>query len=144
IDFLYPIDRYTTALTSPTIPKRNGEMATNPLFPEDPDGALNARRPETGNVFLAGIVGVPWQDIARQRADGVPDLSKGRDKDGNPVGGFMSAAELEARDPVSKQSRWDVILGDPEHNVPPLDPLMIESRTPRQGKNPITGDVLQP
>ena len=93
---------------------------------------------------MAGIVGVPWQDIARQRADGTPDLLGGLDDKGKPVGGFMSAGELDARDPQTLHSRWDVILGDPAHGVAPLDPLMIESRSPRTGKNPITGDLLAP
>jgi hypothetical protein len=141
-DFLYPTDRYVNALRSPQIAKRNGELVQNPLYPVDPDGSLNARNPANGLVFLAGIVGVPWQDIARQRADGTPDLEAGLDAKGNPVGGFMSAEELAARDPVTQTNRWDVILGDPKKHALPLDPLMWEERYPRQGKNPITGDVL--
>ena len=144
LDFLYPLDRYVTALTSPLIPKRNGDMAQNPLFPSDPTGVLNARAPAGGLVFLAGIIGVPWQDIARQRADGTPDLLAGLDKDGNPVGGFMNAEELEARDPKLKKTRWDVILGDPENGIDPLDPLMRESRDARDGQNPITGAAIAP
>ena len=143
-DFLYPTERYVQALTSPLVQKRNGEVVQNPLFPVDPTGAINARRPEQGNVFLAGIVGVPWQDIARQRADGTPDLLSGLDDDGKPVGGFMSASELSARNPVTKATRWDVILGDPAKHVPPSDPLMIESRLPRTGANPVTGEAVGP
>jgi hypothetical protein len=142
VDFLYPVDRYTGALTAAQIPKRDGQLVDNPLYPADPDGTLNARNPSTGLVFIAGIVGVPWQDIARQRADGTPDLLAGLDVDGKPVGGFMSAAELTARDPETHQARWDVILGDPAKGVLPLDPLMRESRKPRSGKNPITGAVV--
>ncbi|MFT3771653.1 MAG: hypothetical protein QM820_40090 [Minicystis sp.] len=39
---------------------------------------------------------------------------------------------------------WGVILGDPQNNVPPADPLMIESITPRAGMNPVTGDPIAP
>lgn len=144
IDFLYPTDRYTHALLSAQIPRRDGQLVDNPLYPRDPDGTLNARSPETGLVFVAGIVGVPWQDLARQRADGTPDLLFGLDDKGKPSGGFKSASELQARDEKTHGSRWDVILGDPGRGVAPLDPLMIESRVPRTGKNPITGDVLAP
>ena len=141
-DYLYPIDRYVNAVSAAQVPQRDGQLVTNPLYPPDPDGTLNARTPETGLVFVAGIVGVPWQDIARQRADGTPDLLAGLDADGNPAGGLMSSAELRAVDPQTKKSRWDVILGDPSKGVLPLDPLMIESRAPRTGTNPITGDAL--
>jgi hypothetical protein len=143
-NFLYPTERYVTALSSPQIAKRNGELVENPLFPADPDGHLNARRPETGLVFLAGIVGVPWQDIARQRQDGTPDLVGGLDAHGNAVGGFMGADELTKRDPATMTSRWDVILGNPAKHQPPLDPLMRESRLARSGQNPVTGDALAP
>jgi hypothetical protein len=83
-------------------------------------------------------VGVPWQDIARCNAGGDPDLDSGLDGSGNPVGGLQSAAELAAL------GTWDVILGDPASYVAPTDPLMIESRGPRSGNNPITGDALAP
>jgi hypothetical protein len=83
-------------------------------------------------------VGVPWQDIARCNAGGDPDLDSGLDGSGNPVGGLQSAAELVAL------GTWDVILGDPASYVAPTDPLMIESRGPRSGTNPITGDALAP
>jgi hypothetical protein len=144
-DYLYPAERYVAALTQAQVQKRDGAYADNPLFPADPDGTRNARKPGDGLVFLAGIVGVPWQDIARIDADGKPNLVSGRDKEGNAVGGFMSSEELLDRDAtLNGATRWDVILGDPANRVPPLDPLMIESRKERSGTNPITGTALQP
>ena len=92
-------------------------------------------------VFVAGIVGVPWQDIARRDEDGKPDLLEGLDKDGRPVGGFQTASELEKRD-KSGFSGWQQILGDPATNTPPEDRLMRESRDERTGKNPATGASL--
>lgn len=128
-DFLYPIDRYTEALTSPTITARDGEITPNPLFSDlNPgDGNSRVRRPE--HVVLAGLVGVPWQDLARDPSD----LSAG----------LKTAAELGA--PVAGfASTWDVILGNPASFTPPADPLMNESISPRSGANPITGDPLAP
>ncbi|MCC6556807.1 MAG: hypothetical protein IT372_27950 [Polyangiaceae bacterium] len=143
IDFLYPIDRYVKALSDPTIQDRSGELVPNPLFSDlDPHDDLSAiRDPEL--VFLVGLVGVPWQDIARQDAAGAPDLRNGLDQHGNPVGGLKSAAELLLPN-GSFASTWDVILGDPASHVHPADPLMIESIDPRAGTNPITGDPIAP
>ena len=118
IDFLYPIDRYTTALKSPMVPDREGSMVPNPLFsdlnPNDSDGSV--RGPKL--VVLAGIVGVPWQSIARDPAD----VTKG----------FRNAGEMTVKD-VNGHSGWDVVLGDPANHVPPVDPHMIESVQPRAG-----------
>ncbi len=131
IDFLYPTDRYVTAFSNAKIPDRDGNVVDNPIFsdlnPQDDNG--NIRDP--GLVFFAGIVGVPWQDIARDRTD----LRKG----------FKDPNELnKPSDPANPQSpsTWDVILGDPTKNVKPLDPLMIETFQKRSGTNPITGDPI--
>lgn len=125
IDFLYDIPRYTQGLTSVTVPNRAGELVPNPLFsdlnPLDDNG--NVR--DAGLVFLAGIVGVPWQDIARNK----DDLKEG----------FKDSDELLAKN-NNGESTWDIILGDPATYVPPKDPLMIESIFPRTGVNPVTGD----
>jgi hypothetical protein len=118
IDFLYPTDRYTQALTAAMIPDRDGNMVANPIFSDlDPSDGVTAVR-DPGLVVLAGIVGVPWQDIARNPAD----LTQG----------FKSAEELAL--PVAGQSStWDVILGNPANFVPPTDQHMVESIQPRPG-----------
>ncbi|MRG97058.1 hypothetical protein GF068_34805 [Polyangium spumosum] len=120
VDFLYPTDRYVKAFSSPTITTRSGEVVDNPLFPkvDFEAGVPVVRTPDL--VFLAGIVGVPWQDIARDPAD----LTKG-----------YKTARVMAED-----GTWDVILGDPAEGVPPADPLMHESTGPRAGHHPITGE----
>ncbi|WP_437730856.1 hypothetical protein [Sorangium sp. So ce1335] len=137
-DLLYPIRRYTQALTEPRIEDHEGHLVDNPIFSDlDPTDELKTvRTPEL--VFFAGLVGVPWQDIARQNDAGQPDLLGGKDKDGNPVGGFKSAEELSAQI-AGFASTWDIILGDPKTRRPPADPHMIESPVPREGENPITG-----
>ncbi len=140
IDFLYPLDRYTSALTKPQVPNRAGDMVDNPLFPKA-DGAAGALSPRTaggGLVFLAGIVGVPWQDIARRNADGKPDLRGGLDATKKAVGGFKNARELNDRDAAGK-TVWDQILGDPIKKTPASDPLMRESRGARDGTVPSIG-----
>jgi hypothetical protein len=116
IDFLYPIERYVRALTSPTVPNRAGVEVQNPLF-------SGVRNPSL--ITIAGIIGVPWQDLARDHTD-------------TGTLRYMTAAELRAK------GRWAAILGDPAAGTPPADPFMRESIDPRSGTNPVTGDQIQP
>ena len=122
VDFLYGTDRYVKAFSSPTITTRSGELVDNPLFPKarPAEGVPVVRTPDL--VFLAGIVGVPWQDIARDPMD----LTKG-----------YKTARVMAED-----GTWDVILGNPAEGVLPTDPLMRESTGARSGKHPITGEIV--
>ena len=134
-DLLYPVERYVNALTKARIdPSRDTlevaegeEGVENPIFadPIPGDGLDQRRAPNL--VFFAGIVGVPWQDIARDPSD----LREG----------FKTAAELGAAD-AGGRSVWDIILGDPGARVPPLDPLMRESFGLRAGENPVTGEPM--
>jgi hypothetical protein len=143
IDFLYPIDRYTQGLTDLNVPNRAGELVPNPIFTDlNPDDD-NSNIRDAGLVFFAGIVGVPWQDIARQNAAGDPDLLGGLDAEGEAVGGFKNADELGLPN-GPEPTTWDIILGDPTNYVPAKDPHMIESIDPRTGSNPITGDTIAP
>ena len=128
IDFLYPIDRYVGGLTQALIADRHGNIVDNPL--------LRVRDP--GLVLLTGIVGVPWQDIARRTAAGKPDLLSGLDAQSRPVGGIQNSTEL------IENNTWELILGEPSQYVDPTDPLMIASIDPRMGVNPITGDSVAP
>jgi hypothetical protein len=123
VDFLQPIDRYVRGLTAPRVPNRSGTMVPNPLFSDLTGGAGPARDPSL--VTVAGIIGVPWQDLARNP----PDSAALR---------YMTAAELAAND------RWPVILGDLARGTPPEDPFMRESIDPRSGTNPISGDPIRP
>lgn len=111
IDFLYPIDRYVRGLNARFVPDRDGNLVANPLF-------MGERGPEL--VVLAGIVGVPWQDIA---------------SDPKSIAfGFRPALQID----------WGLLLGDPAAGAPPFDPLMIESIDARSGVNPPTGLPLAP
>jgi hypothetical protein len=154
-DALYPIKRYVEGLISDKVlsfadgydQKGNGfdgggrRMALrvpNPLFDDLPfnnaraAGKALARpkfpvRPKT-NVFFAGIVGVPWQDIAKDSKD----LRKG----------YKTATASEDGSPGID---WNMILGDPYNRkkiVPPTDPLMVETNQIRSGQHPITGEAV--
>jgi len=128
IDFLYPIDRYSQAFTQATIADRDGNVVPNPIFSDlNPADDISAIR-GAQQVLVTGIVGVPWQDIARDKND----ASKG----------FKNAAELAGPIGAGSPTTWDVILGDPANYVAPLDPLMIATTQKRTGTNPITGDTL--
>jgi hypothetical protein len=101
----------------------------NPLFMDlNPNDQHTGVR-DPGLVFFAAIVGVPWQDIARDPTDLIQGF-KGPDELFHPVG--------------DAGSTWEIILGDPANHVAPMDPFMVESIEPRAGKNPITGDEIRP
>jgi hypothetical protein len=140
IDFLYPTSRYVNALRQVRLCLSRDDLSTAPgdeCPDDDGDGAPDvARNPiysdlsATGTmirdrsiVFIAGIVGVPWQDIAaRTAADPVR-----RDELH-----YMTASELRAA------GVWAKILGEPSPGggappVPPTNALMIESTSPRTG-----------
>ncbi|WP_437902428.1 hypothetical protein WME95_27925 [Sorangium sp. So ce327] len=140
IDFLYPIERYTRALTERTVVSRSGDIVPNPIFSDLDPSDDNTRTRGPQHIVFTGIVGVPWQDLARQNALGQPDLLAGLNQFGQPVGGLKNAAELA--DPPSGttlSSTWEALLGDPANHIPAADPLMIESMAPRSGVNPIIG-----
>lgn len=110
IDFLYPPSRYVKGLTEATVADRAGNIVDNPIF-------AGGRLPE--HVFVAGIVGVPWQDIAQD-----PKIL---------ATGLKPAKEVP----------WDLLVPGPA-GEPPGDPLMIASIGPRSGQNPVTGAPLAP
>ncbi len=144
IDFLYPVSRYSDALSALSVTDRNGQVVPNPIFSDlDPSDDRTAIR-SSSSVVLAALVGVPWQDIARTNANGVPDVNSGLDADGKPQGGFRSAAEMAEILPGKDYTTWDMIAGDVDAFVPPKDPLMIESIETRNGTHPITGDPIVP
>jgi len=129
LDFLYPTSRYVNGLTAHEVPMRDGSMVPNPLFA--PSNVYPGLSPRVGSsrVFLAGILGVPWQDIATDASLADPASLE-----------FLSADEIAAR------GIWNDILGDPGASppVPPNDPFMRQSIEPRSGTNPRTGIDIEP
>jgi hypothetical protein len=141
LDFLYPTARYVNALSKPRLctslpdlnpdpskcPDLNGDhqpdIVPNPLF-QDLRGQ-NAVPRDPALVFLAGIVGVPWQDLAA-RAD--------------KAGKAYPPEELHYKTArqLADDGTWAAILGKehPPGNAPPISPtdaLMVESTTARGG-----------
>jgi len=138
-EFFYPPSRYVTALTSPTVTDRTGKTVANPIYSVLDPTLKNASVRDKSLVFYATITGVPWELIARQTANGTPDLLNGVSEiDPTAIGGFKTAAELSLRDSKG-HTFWDDIVGDPENYVAPLSPFMQESTQPRTGVDPITG-----
>jgi hypothetical protein len=109
-ELLYPLARYVTGLTETEVPRRNGTLVRNPLFPE------GGRTPSM--VFLNGIIGVPWQDLA----------SKASLAANTPLE-YLSHAELTA------QGRWALVLGEEGDSATaptlPSDLLMFETSKDR-------------
>lgn len=122
LDLLHPVERYVRGLRDDTVPDRQGKPVPNPIYAAPPGMAPRDR----GLVFLAGIVGVPWQDIATDASLAGDGLR------------YLSARELE------EKGRWPMLIGDRSKNQPPSDPLMRESIAPRSGTHPITLDPLAP
>jgi hypothetical protein len=144
-DLLYPTQRYVNALSQPRIctsrpdldpdpsscPDLDGDhqpdVVANPLF-QDPEGQSGVLR-SSSLVYLAGIVGVPRQDIQAVA-----------DSNGNPYSAVELDAELhyKSAQELTADHTWATILGTehPTNNGPPIlptDALMVESTTPRVG-----------
>jgi hypothetical protein len=86
--------------------KRLGDAATRAPYPSR----------STDAVFFAGIVGVPWQDIAVDPND----LTQG----------YKVATKVD----------WSLLRTT--NGAPPADPFMREAIEPRSGTHPITGEKL--
>ena len=136
-ELTYPVERYQVALTKamlcPESPTGDadcdcqlaiergadcepGQPAENPLFM----GAGYAPH------RLISLNGVPWQDVVQ------------------PVFGGRESVVFSTAEQLSQDRRWEVLLGDPEQDVPPGDALLIESVEPREGDSPIIGSPLLP
>ena len=114
-DFLYPVQRYIDGFSKAKVPNRKGEMVDNPLFSDLTCAGMGctAER-DKALVFVAGIVGVPWQDIAINPMD-LQD-------------GYKTAKQLE------EDNVWAAIVGDPLNPggpIAPTDVHMVESIKPR-------------
>ena len=140
LDLLYPTSRYSVGLQAPTLcpdstfPDSDcncteanrlgtscdpGPAVTNPLY-QNQDSILGR---DASLVFLAGIVGVPWQDIATTETLNSPNELR-----------YKRATEID----------WAWILGDPDNHVPAGNPLMHESPLPRVGDGIAAPDSALP
>ena len=162
VDFLYPTRRYVEALSQYRIcpgwdahgpvgcqyedQDAAGYRVCNPLYRrklDDPE-SCDKRPRDPSLVFLAGIVGVPWQDIATD--DTLSDPTKltyltstqlaERDRWRWLLPHCARTVDQNSTDPGSKLprpmpicDRWDAL-------DPPDDSLMVESSEPRSGVSP--------
>jgi hypothetical protein len=135
-DLLFPTSRYVDGLTQSEVCSRRTDAAgkcvpvPNPLMSASPEQYPElSYRTDSSLIYLAGIVGVPWQDIA------TPETLK--------VEGQL---ELMDYSTLTQSGRWEMMLGDPNASppTPPRDPFMIESVDPRSGANPVSGDPIVP
>ncbi len=139
IDFLYPTQRYVNALTQPQICPAHADLSLagcsasgivdNPIY------AGGSGHRDRSLVYLGGILGVPWQDIASKvDGNGVPYA----DSDLH----YQTAAQMKAN------GTWNVILGNqsPSGTAAPTQPtdiLMQESSAVRSGTD-AQGDPIVP
>jgi len=116
-DLLYPVERYSDALSNPQVRNRANVLVDNPLL-----AARAGKGPRSATLISVSlIVGSPWQDLASSAS-----LSSGHSIE------YLDGAALESN------GRWPLLLGDPALNLPPTDPFMIETTTERSGHNPLT------
>lgn len=126
VDFLYPVERYRNAFTQRKINPNASDFAVteeseavdNPLFVSE-DGVRGSDL-----VYVAGIVGVPWQAIARRDDEGAPDLALG----------FQSGAELG--------EGLAQLIGSPDASLRPTDPFLFEDWKQRSGPSDLVGYSL--
>jgi hypothetical protein len=150
VDFLYPTRRYVNALSQLELCWSASDLSTQGCAPENiVQNPLYAAWDRRARVFLAGIVGVPWQAIAS-----TVDASGRPLSDPTTQLRFKSAGEMNA----SGDATWAQILGSPGvqwraaadgraevAGVPAVAPSltqMIETEFPRSGVvrgNPING-----
>ncbi len=122
-ELLFPIERYVDGLSAVQVPNRAGELVQNPLFVAEP-GQLGR---DLSRVFLLGIVGVPWQDVADEDSLESPRSLR-----------YLGYQELV------EQDRWQLLVG--ENGEPPGDALLLETTEDRSTlglpPHPLTGDEL--
>lgn len=104
-EWLFPIERYTEALTSPFIRSRRGALVENPLF-------VHGETPDMVSVLL--LSGVPWQLLTKPESHPEDEALS-----------FLTPSELEAN------GVWAKILG--LAGAVPTDPHLVQSVSPRAG-----------
>jgi hypothetical protein len=121
VDFSYPVARYVNALTQPTLCPFANDLATADCPGPIEDNPLFAGGRAPSDIFLAGILGVPWQLLeAQTNVPGRPAVENGFR--------YKLASELSEAD-------WLAMVGDSSASPPlePTNPFMIESALSRPG-----------
>jgi hypothetical protein len=131
MDLLNPIARYTNALTQPKLCFKStsldpasclpAELSPNPLF--FANGQPSGRKAE--DIFLVGVVGVPWQDLAVSPDANVP------------------LEYLPAVNSEGAAINWDWVTPAAGTRLA-KDPLLWPSVEARVGTSPVTNAPLAP
>jgi hypothetical protein len=129
IDFLYPTQRYINALSQRELCPSALDLSAEDCATELVPNPLLAGR-DPNSIFLSGIVGVPWQEIASAVSAAGQPLPAGELR-------FKSPSELN-------DDAWNALVGSSTASPPllPTLPFMRESTAARDGvanANPING-----
>ena len=145
VDFLYPVQRYVNAFQQVSIDPTKPDLAVsgsgglkNPIFSDLSGAGVAVRDP--GLVFVAGIVGVPWQYLAR-------GCAQGEQCPGAPPNlnfGFKTFNELAQEKATDGSPLLDALIGDPDGHIPPGDVFMKESIAKRSGTSIIVAGESLP
>jgi hypothetical protein len=124
---------------SPNRGTNDSRVFPNPLFSDvvGQDDSGNsvlaatqvAPRSDSSNIFLVGIVGVPWQDVGHTDSDGNLVYIPVTDQAWTAGTGLAGLGP----DNPAQNGIWANIYGDDDANVTPEDPHMVESIEPRAG-----------
>jgi hypothetical protein len=85
---------------------------------------------DNSDIFLAGIIGVPWQDIS-SAASQAPGQALEYIPVTDPAWGDVTTGGI-----------WQQIYGDDDANITPGDVHMIESMAPRPGLAPASSGLM--
>jgi hypothetical protein len=119
-DFLYPTSRYVNAFRQTQIDPSRSDLSiegsksavANPLFTDLSGTGTPARG--TDMVFVAGIVGVPWEVVAKKNDAGITTSFKDFDE-------------------LTREQFWEQYVGVPDKAIYPTEPRMRESVEARAG-----------
>jgi len=149
--FLHPIRRYVDGLTKTTL--EDGSL--NPVFCTPSargSDASRCARPLRGasDIVLMGIVGVPWQRLARDPND-ISEGYRPAEQLSWTKADFEESGETPPGSLEDSSTIWDLILGktdpdsfEPDPNYGPLDPHMVQSVKPRVGLPQSSSEARDP
>jgi hypothetical protein len=113
-NFLYPTARYVNAFTQFQLDPKRGDLSAansknavaNPIYTDLSGQGLPTRSQDL--VFVAGIVGVPWDVVAQKNDQGV-------------------TTSFKTFDVLTADGFWEKYVGDPDNAIYPTEAVMQES-----------------